>query len=455
MTKIAFIGAGSTIFMRHIVGDALLRPALADAHVALMDIDAGRLAESELVARKMVATLGAPATVSATTDRRAALEGADFVIVAFQIGGYDPCTITDFEIPKKYGLRQTIGDTLGVAGIMRGLRTVPHLWALCEDMRALCPDALMLQYANPMAINCWAMAAKYPDIKQVGLCHSVPNTAQELTHDLNIPLDSVRYRVAGINHVAFFLDFERRQADGTWRDLYPDLREGYLAGRIPKPPLLMPRCENRVRYDMMMRLGYFLTESSEHFAEYSPWYIKRGRDDLIETYAIPLDEYPKRCIEQAEEWKATAGELRSAERIEVEESNEFAATIMNAVLTGESATIYGNVRNDGLIDGLPPECIVELPCLVDANGIQPTRIGALPPQLTAMIRTQIGVQELTVAALMEENRERIFQAAMFDPHTSADLDLDQIWTMTAEMIAAHGDWLPGWAQGGAHREAAE
>ena len=454
MTKIAFIGAGSTIFMRHIIGDALLKPALADSHIALMDIDAERLAESELVARKMVETLSAPATITSTTNQREALTDADFVIVAFQIGGYDPCTITDFEVPKKYGLRHTIGDTLGVAGIMRGLRTVPYLWSICEDMRAVCPDALMLQYANPMAINCWAMAAKYPDIKHVGLCHSVPNTAHELTHDLDIPLEDVRYKVAGINHVAFFLNFEQRMSDGSWRDLYPALREGYAAGAIPKPPLLMPRCQNLVRYDMMTRLGYFLTESSEHFAEYSPWYIKQGREDLIEKFQIPLDEYPKRCIEQIEQWNITAEELRNADRIEVEASNEFAATIMNSVVTGESSTIYGNVRNDGIIAGLPEECIVEVPCLVDSSGIQPTRIGALPPQLTAMIRTQIATQELTVAALMEEDRERIFQAAMFDPHTSADLDLDQIWAMTDEMITAHGAWMPDWAHG-SHRKAAE
>ena len=454
MTKIAFIGAGSTIFMRHIIGDALLKPSLHDAHIALMDIDAQRLAESELVARKMIDTLGAPATLSATTERREALEGADFVIVAIQVGGYDPCTITDFEIPKKYGLRQTIADTLGIGGIMRGLRTVPKLFEICEDMRAVCPDALMLQYANPMAINSWAMAAKYPDIKQVGLCHSVPNTVQELTHDLDIPVDSVRYLVAGVNHVAFFLQFEQATAEGGWRDLYPDLRAGYAAGRIPKPPLLMPRCANLVRYDMMNRLGYFLTESSEHFAEYSPWYIKRGRDDLIEKYKIPLDEYPKRCIEQIADWETTAEELRKAEKIEVHPSNEYAATIMNAIVTGERATIYGNVTNNGAIMGLPDACCVELPCLVDENGIQPTQIGEMPPQLIAMMRTQINVQELTVAALVEENRERIFQAAMFDPHTSADLDLDQIWAMTEEMIAAHGDWLPDWVHA-PHREAAE
>jgi len=264
----------------------------------------------------------------------------------------------------------------------------------------------------------------------------------------------VNLKVAGINHVAFFLNFEQRQADGSWRDLYPALREGYVAGNIPKSPLLMPRCHNLVRYDMMMRLGYFLTESSEHFAEYSPWYIKQGRQDLVEKYQIPLDEYPKRCIEQMEEWKTTAAELRSAERIEVETSNEFAATIMNSIVTGESSTIYGNLKNDGIIAGLPDECIVEVPCLVDANGIQPTQIGALPPQLTAMIRTQIATQELTVAALMEEDRERIFQAAMFDPHTSADLDLDQIWAMTDELIQVHGEWLPNWTHS-AHREAAE
>ena len=445
MPKITFIGAGSTIFLRHLLGDALLMPSLSNAEIALMDINEQRLAESELVARRVVETLKAGASVTATTSRREALDGADFVIVSVQIGGYKPCTVTDFEIPKKYGLRQTIADTLGIGGIMRGLRTVPFLWDLCADMEELCPDAVMLQYVNPMAINCWAIRERFPNIRTVGLCHSVPNTLFELTHDLDIPMADVRYRVAGINHVAFFLNFEQR-VDGGWRDLYPELRRQYAEGLIPKENPVRPRCPNLVRYEMMNQLGYFLTESSEHFAEYCPWFIKDGREDLIESYGIPLDEYPTRCEEQIAEWQDHFARLKGGEAMEIESSNEYAAVIMNAMVTGDPATIYGNVTNDGAISNLPDDCIVEVPCMVDSNGIQPTGIGALPPQLAAMMKTNINVQELTVAALTEENREHIFHAAMFDPHTAAELDVRQIRAMTEEMLAAHRDWLPGWTQ---------
>ena len=420
-------------------------PSLSNAEIALMDIDEQRLAESELVARRVVETLKAGASVTATTSRREALDGADFVIVSVQIGGYKPCTVTDFEIPKKYGLRQTIADTLGIGGIMRGLRTVPFLWDLCADMAELCPDAVMLQYVNPMAINCWAIRERFPNIRTVGLCHSVPNTLFELTHDLDIPMADVRYRVAGINHVAFFLNFEQR-VDGGWRDLYPELRRQYAEGLIPKENPVRPRCPNLVRYEMMNQLGYFLTESSEHFAEYCPWFIKDGREDLIESYGIPLDEYPTRCEEQIAEWQDHFARLKGGEAMEIESSNEYAAVIMNAMVTGDPATIYGNVTNDGAISNLPDDCIVEVPCMVDSNGIQPTGIGALPPQLAAMMKTNINVQELTVAALIEEKREHIFHAAMFDPHTAAELDVRQIRTMTEEMLLAHRDWLPGWTQ---------
>ena len=444
MTKIAFIGAGSTVFMKNIVGDALHRPALSGATIALMDIDAKRLEESALVARKMVASLGASAKIETYTHQRAALDGADFVIAAFQIGGYKPCTVTDFEVPKQYGLRQTIADTLGVGGIMRGLRTVPHLWKIAEDMAAVCPDALLLQYVNPMAINTWALSARYPALKQVGLCHSVQGTAAELARDLNIPESDLRYRAAGINHMAFFLNFEARNADGTYRDLYPALRDGYRAGRIPLDSAWNPRCPNLVRYEAMMHLGYFVTESSEHFAEYVPWFIKEGRPDLIEQFRIPLDEYPRRCEDQIARWAAQAESYRTAERIEVAQSHEYAATIMNAVVTGEPAVIYGNVANRGFIPQLPEGAAVEMPCLVDANGIQPTVVTGIPPQLVALMRTNLNVQELTVAALLEENRDHVYHAAMLDPHTAAELDLRQIRALVDDLIAAHDAWLPDW-----------
>jgi len=445
--RITFIGAGSTVFMKNIVGDILQRPALSGATIALMDINPQRLEESAIVVNKLISTLGVSAKAETYSDQRKALAGANFVVVAFQIGGYEPCTVTDFEVPKKYGLRQTIADTLGVGGIMRGLRTVPHLWKICEDMLAVCPEAIMLQYVNPMAINTWAISEKYPTIKQVGLCHSVQGTAMELAHDLDIPYEEIRYRSAGINHMAFYLKFEHRQPDGSYRDLYPDLVRGYREGRAPKPGW-NPRCPNKVRYEMLTRLGYFVTESSEHFAEYTPYFIKEGREDLIEKFGIPLDEYPKRCIEQIERWKGQAETYRSANTIEVKQSKEYASSIINSVWTGEPSVIYGNVRNNGCITSLPENCAAEVPCLVDASGIQPTYIGALPPQLTALMRTNINVQELTVQALMTENREHIYHAAMMDPHTAAELDLDQIWSLVDDLLVTHGDWLPEWARGG-------
>ena len=444
--KVAFIGAGSTVFMKNIVGDLLQRESLAGTQLALMDIDPARLAESEIVARKLVSTLDVPASISTHSERREALDGADFVIVAFQIGGYQPCTVTDFEVPKKFGLRQTIADTLGVGGIMRGLRTVPHLWNLCEDMIAFCPQATMLQYVNPMAINSWAIAARFPEIRQVGLCHSVQGTAAELARDLDIPIQRIRYHCAGINHMAFYLRFEEIMEDGSHRDLYPDLHRGFSEGRIPRPPTSNPRCPNKVRYEVMKRLGYFVTESSEHFAEYVPWFIKRDRPDLIEDFGIPLDEYPVRCANQIERWKTQSKELRNANEIEIKKSHEYASEIMNSVWTGQPSVIYGNVQNSGLITSLPEACTVEVPCLVDCNGVQPTHVGALPPQLSALMRTNINVQELTVAALLSENREHIYHAAMVDPHTAAELDLDQIETLMDELIKAHVDWLPRWTQ---------
>ncbi|MCY3879808.1 MAG: alpha-glucosidase/alpha-galactosidase [Rhodobacteraceae bacterium] len=438
--KLTFIGAGSTVFLRNILGDVLRKEALSSADIALMDIDPARLEEAGSVARRIKDSLGAGVRISLHRDQRQALAGADFVLVAFQIGGYEPCTVTDFEIPKQFGLRQTIGDTLGIGGIMRSLRTVPHLWRICEDMTELCPDAVMLQYVNPMAINVWAIAAKYPSINVVGLCHSVQWTVAELAADLDIPPQRIRYFCAGINHMSFFLRFEELAADGSLRDLYPALRRGYSEGRLPGPNIHNPRCPNRVRYEMLMRLGYFVTESSEHFSEYVPWFIKRDRPDLIEKFGIPLDEYPQRCIEQIELWCRQADEAE----FEIEPSHEYAADIMNSIHTGAPSVVYGNIRNTGLIASLPEGCAVEVPCLVDRNGIQPVHIGELPPQLAAMMRTNVNVQELIVAALLNEEREHIYHAAMMDPHTGAELDLEQIWKLVDALLVAHSDWLPAW-----------
>lgn len=452
--RITFIGAGSTVFMKNIVSDVLQCEALQEAHISLMDIDGGRLNDAKMVAERIISSLGVGATVSAHRERRPALDGADFVVVAFQIGGYDPCTLTDFNVPKKFGLRQTIADTLGIGGIMRGLRTVPHLWALCDDIAELCPDALILQYVNPMAINTWAIAARNPKIRQVGLCHSVQGTVKELANDLDIPAERIRFRCAGINHMAFYLELEEILPDGGRRDLYPALRQGYREGRFPKPNTHNPRCPNIVRYEMMTRLGYFVTESSEHFAEYVPWFIKRDRPDLIERFKIPLDEYLVRSEAQIKKWKTQAEAILSEDVVKVETSIEYASMIMNSMCTGEPSVVHGNVPNRQLITSLPDGCAVEVPCLVDRNGIQPVRVGPLPPQLSALIRTNVNVQELTVAALLNEDRQHIYHAAMMDPHTAAELDLDQIWALVDDLIEAHSDWLPRWIGQSGRRAAA-
>ena len=441
--KIAFIGAGSTVFMKNIVGDVLQWEALKGAHFSLMDINEQRLLESEMVFNKLVSSLNVQSTCSVHNDQKDALREADFVIIAFQIGGFEPCTVTDFEIPKKFGLRQTIADTIGIGGIMRGLRTVPHLWNICEDMLELCPNAIMLQYVNPMAINTWAITKKYPEIRQVGLCHSVQHTVNELASDLKIPVSKIRYLSAGINHVSYFLKFEELLDDGSYKDLYPALKKGYEQGVFPRPESMThTRCPNKVRYEMMKRVGYFVTESSEHFAEYVPWFIKKGREDIIEKFGIPLDEYPKRCEEQIEEWKNQLEEFTSEEKIEVTNSVEYASQIINSVWTGTPSTIYGNISNKGFIPDLPEGCAVEVPCTIDAKGIHPNRVTDIPPQLIAIMRSNINVQELTVKALVSQDRQFVYHAAMMDPHTGAELDLEQTWQMVDDLLDAHEDWLP-------------
>ena len=426
--KITFVGAGSTVFAKNLIGDILSFPELAESELCLFDIDEERLATSEVVAKKVATSLGANATVGTTTDRRQALDGASHVLCMIQVAGYKPGTVTDFEIPKTYGLRQTIADTLGIGGIMRGLRTIPVMLDIARDMEEVCPDALFLNYVNPMAMLCWAVE-RATTIKTVGLCHSVQGTARELAKDLGIPVSEIDYRCAGINHMAFYLRFER---DGE--DLYPALRRIAEDGKAPDG--------NLVRYEMLRRLGYFVTESSEHFAEYVPWFIKRDQPDLIDRFNIPLDEYPRRCERQIARW----GDMRAAyegdDAIEVSRSHEYAAPIIRAMETGIPTVINGNVANTGLIDNLPDGCCVEVPCLVDANGVQPTKVGALPPHLAALMQTNVNVQALTVEAALTGKREHIYHAAMLDPHTAAELDLDQIWSLVDDLLAAHGEWLP-------------
>ena len=458
MTKISFLGAGSTVFAKNLMGDILSYPELQDATISLFDIDPDRLRTSEIVAHKIAEFFGISPKIEATLDRRQSLKGADFAISMFQIGGYKPGTVTDFEIPKKYGLRQTIADTLGIGGIMRGLRTIPVFLDIARDMEELCPDATFLQYVNPMAMNCWALS-RATGIKTVGLCHSVQGTAEQLAEDIGVPIEEINYICAGINHMAFYLRFER-----NGENLYPLIRKVYDEGRVPD--------WNRVRYEVFNRTGYFVTESSEHFSEYVPWFIKRDRPDLIEKFNIPLDEYIRRCEVQITGWEFMRRKLENPtvdlktefvaamtkagvpeahmpwvveefERInEVRRSHEYGSLIVHSIVTGQPRVIYGNVANNGLIDNLPQGCCVEAPVLVDKNGLQPTKIGALPPHLAAMMRTNVNVQEMVVEAALTGKREYIYYAAMLDPHTAAELSLDQIWHLVDDLIEAHGDWLP-------------
>jgi alpha-galactosidase len=458
MPKITFIGAGSTVFAKNLMVDILSYPELADATIVLHDIDERRLGLSHRVGQRIADALGASPTFEVTTDRERALDGADYAVNMIQVGGYEPSTVIDFDVPKRYGLRQTIGDTLGVGGIMRALRTMPVLVEMAQDMERLCPDVLHLNYVNPMAMNCMALD-RASSIATVGLCHSVPHTAGELAHDIGVPVDEIDYLVAGINHMAFYLRFER---DGV--DLYPEIRRVLDEGRVPD--------HNRVRYELFGRLGYFVTESSEHLAEYTPWFIKSARPDLIERFGVPLDEYLYRCQAGIASWEFIERELEQpgsqdpeqlraiieatplmpshvdaqvsafADLDSVERSVEYGSQIIHAKETGQPAVVYGNVPNRGLIDDLPDGACVEVPCLVDANGVQPTRIGSLPPQLAAMMQTNVNVQELTVRAFLEGKREHVHHAAMLDPHTASELDLDQIWNLVDDLLDAHGEMIP-------------
>ena len=458
MPKITFIGAGSTVFAKNLLADILSFPELANSTLCLHDIDEGRLRSTEMVTQQLATALDAHPTVETTLDRWAALDGADYAISMFQVAGYKPGTVVDFEIPKKYGLRQTIGDTLGIGGIMRGLRTIPVLLEMCHDMEKLCPDVTLLNYVNPMAMICWAVSRASP-IRTIGLCHSVQGTAQQIAQDINVPIEEIDYLCAGINHMAFYLKLEQ-----SGQDLYPLLHQVVAEDRTPD--------WNRVRYEVLKRLGYFVTESSEHFAEYVPWFIKRDRPDLLDRFRIPLDEYLRRCEVQIETWELMKQKLEDPGSVSVEAlrqvlqdanvlpvvvdhllctfeglgevtlSGEYAALIIHSLETGTPRTVYGNVPNRGLIDNLPRDCIVEVPCLADKNGVQPTRIGSLPPHLAALMQTNINVQALTVEAALTRKREHIYHAAMLDPHTAAELDLDQIWNLVDDLIAAHGNWLP-------------
>ena len=435
--KITFMGAGSTVFVRNVIGDVMCSEVLRDCEVALYDIDPVRLNESfqilTVINKNVNGGITRLKTYLGVENRKEALRGADFVVNAIQVGGYEPCTVTDFEIPKKYGLKQTIADTLGIGGIMRGLRTIPVLEGFARDMEEVCPNALFLNYTNPMAILSGYMQ-RYTGIRTVGLCHSVQSCTDGLFHQLGMEdkLEGRRELIAGINHMGWLLEIE----DKYGNDLYPEIRRRAAAKNANE------KHNNMVRFDYIDKFGYYCTESSEHNAEYNAFYIKNKYPELIDRFNIPLDEYPRRCIRQIDEWNRTSKELLADGNLTHERSREYAARIMEAVCTDKPDRIGGNVLNSGhLIKDFPEHACVEVPCLVDGKGIHPTYVGHLPPVLAAMNMTNINAQLLTIHAAHTKKREDVIRAAMLDPHTGAELSIDDIAKMVNEMIDAHGDYM--------------
>ena len=435
--KLTFLGAGSTVFVRNVIGDCLSTEALRDSVFALYDIDAARLEESRVILEQMRHTMGGYGKIecyAGVENRKAALKGADFVVNAVQVGGYEPATVIDFEIPKKYGLRQTIGDTLGIGGIMRALRTIPVLEDFARDVAEVCPNALFLNYTNPMGMLTGYLL-RYTPVRAVGLCHSVQVCAKGLLEALGMEdrYEGHREKIAGINHMGWLLEI--RDQNGV--DLYPEIKR-----RIPDY-MADPEAKDKVRMDYIRRFGYYCTESSEHNAEYNPFYIKSKYPELIEQYNIPLDEYPRRCIRNRERWQAQYENILAKGSIKHVRSREYAAGIMEAVVTGGAYEIGGNVINRGhLITNLPEDACVEVPCLVNGSGVHPCHVGALPVQCAAMNMTNVNVQLLTIEAAVTGKREHVYQAAMMDPHTAAELSIDDICRMVDELIEAHGDYLP-------------
>lgn len=430
MPKITFLGAGSTVFAKNVLGDVMLTDALQSFELALFDIDAARLQESADLLNNIKQSSGSACEIKTYADRKEALRGAKYVINAIQVGGYDPCTITDFEVPKKYGLRQTIADTIGIGGIFRNLRTIPVMLDFARDMQEVCPDALFLNYTNPMAVLTNVMNTA-GGIRTVGLCHSVQVCVPHLFKNLGMDHTGVQWKIAGINHMAWLLEVTK---DG--QDLYPEIK------RRAAEKQEREKHGDMVRFELMRRFGYYVTESSEHNAEYHPYFIKRNYPELIDRLNIPLDEYPRRCVNQIARWKETREQLLSDKHIEHKRSHEYASRIMEAIETDVPYKIGGNVMNTGLITNLPKEACVEVPCLVDASGVTPTYVGDLPPQLAALNRTNINTQLLTIEAALTGKKEHIYHAALLDPHTSAELSMDDIVALCDDLIEAHGSWLP-------------
>lgn len=441
MAKITFMGAGSTIFAKNVLGDCMLSPALHDAHISLYDIDGKRLKES----KQMLETLNkninkGRAKITSHLgegNRQKALKGANYVVNAIQVGGYEPSTVIDFDIPKKYGLRQTIADTLGIGGIFRGLRTIPVMLDFAKDMEKVCPDALFMSYTNPMSILTGAML-RMTNVKTVGLCHSVQVCANALLNNLGLSkkVKKLQWKIAGINHMAWLLEI----TDGG-KDLYPEIKK-VAAQKLKQWRKSKEKNGDMVRLDLMLRFGYYITESSEHNAEYSPYWIKSAYPGLIDEYNIPLDEYPRRCIKQIARWEEQSKEMVKNPKLTHARTHEYGSFIMEAMETDIPTRIGGNVMNTGLITNLPHNSIVEVPCMVDRNGVQPCHIGDLPEQCAALNRSNINVHQLTIQAAMTMKKEDVYRAAMLDPHTAAELSLDDIKSMCDDLIKAHGNMLP-------------
>ena len=432
MPKITFMGAGSTVFAKNVLGDAMVTPSLEESVIALYDIDAQRLEESYLMLTAISNNLGNKARIEkycGVENRKDALRGANYVVNAIQVGLYEPCTVIDFEVPKKYGLRQTIADTLGIGGIFRALRTIPVMIDFARDMEEVCPDAWFLNYTNPMAMLTGAML-RYTGVKTVGLCHSVQVCAPTLMRHAGMAYDdSIQWKIAGINHMAWLLEISK---DG--KDLYPEIKQ--------KVAQITEKHGDMVRLEMMKRFGYYVTESSEHNAEYMPFFIKDKYPELIDRFNIPLDEYPRRCIKQIEDWKTRSKTLTENPNLSHERTHEYASYIIEAMVTDKPYKIGGNVLNNGLITNLPQNAVVEVPCLVDASGVTPTHVGDLPEICAALNRTNINVQLLTLEAARTLKKECIYQAAMMDPHLQSELSIDDIVALCDALIDAHKGWLP-------------
>ena len=425
--------------MKNILTDILLESELNSSEITLYDIDSSRLKTSQIVADKIASSLKVSASIKSTNDRKKALKEADFVIAMIQVGGYKPSTLIDFEIPAKYGLQQTIADTLGIGGIMRGLRTVPVLVEIAEEMLELCPRAMMLQYVNPMAINCLGLSHFVPELRYVGLCHSVQGTVADLARDIGEDFNKIEFECSGINHMSFFTKFAKKLNNGSTEDLYPKIFQKGETGDFGSN---WDGCSNKVRYEVLKKLGYFVTESSEHFAEYTPWFIKSHQKDLIRKFDIPINEYIRRCEKQILEWDKQEKDMLSNPKIDKYKSVEYASRVILSMITGKKDIIYGNVLNTNLIPNLPNNSCVEVPCVVQKDDLVPQVVPPLPIHLANLIQTNISVQQLTVEALKTRKKDSIYYAAMLDPHTAGELNLDQIWKMVDELIDAHGSMLP-------------